>query len=250
MPGTADELAAKIRDEIASGKLAPGDRLPTLRQYRAEGYGAGVVNGAIDRLRAEGLVTTRQGSGTYVRATFKLVTRISPDRHDPDRLARGEAVQDADIRGRWHTVGQPRVGYVRVPEDLAEAFNLGFDDEVLRRWRVYTVDGRPVQIAISYLPIDITRGTRIEHSDTGPGGTPARLREMGWPQERFQESVRARGPRPDEIEALSLRKSGDVVFEVTRLAWSNDRCVEATVMILDAEAYELIYKFDAPPFTK
>lgn len=249
MSGTADELAAKIRDEIASGKLAPGDRLPTVRQYEADGWGRGMVNSALERLRAEGLIVSRHGSGTYVRADFALVTRVSPDRHDPDRLRRGEAVQDADTKGRWRTVDLPAVGYVPVPAQFAEVLELAEDVQVLRRYRVYSVDGRPLQIATTYIPIDISRGTPMEHSETGPGGTPARMRELGWPQETFQESVRARGPRPSEIEALNLRKTGDVVFEVTRLAWSQARCVEITVMVLDAEAYELVYKFDAPPFT-
>jgi len=54
--------------------------------------------------------------------------------------------------------------------------------EVLVRDRIMFADDEPVQLATSYLPRDITRGTVIENEDTGPGGVYARLEEtrMKW----------------------------------------------------------------------
>jgi DNA-binding FadR family transcriptional regulator len=66
-PSLADTLAARIREEIASGRLAFGDRLPT-EQQMSEFYGVSrpTVREAIGRLKHDGLVVTRQGAGAFV----------------------------------------------------------------------------------------------------------------------------------------------------------------------------------------
>jgi len=74
-----------------------------------------------------------------------------------------------------------------------------------------------VQLARSYVPLDLAAGTRIEEADTGPGGVYARLDELGHGPVRFRESVRARMPGPEEQTALEL-PSGTPVIEIVRVA--------------------------------
>lgn len=65
-----ERVAAAIRDQIRSGQLKPGDKLPSLSQLQAEhdvSYGS--VRGAMLILKAEGLVEGRPGEGVYVRHT-------------------------------------------------------------------------------------------------------------------------------------------------------------------------------------
>jgi GntR family transcriptional regulator len=59
------------------------------------------------------------------------------------------------------------------------ASRLGTTRKVLARHRRYLLDGRPVETATSYIPLDIAHGTAIERPDTGPGGIYARLEETG-----------------------------------------------------------------------
>jgi len=72
--GLFDQLA----EEIKSGRLGPGERLPTEQELtRAAGVSRKVVREAVAALRAEGLVITRQGVGAFVsaepqRAPFRL----------------------------------------------------------------------------------------------------------------------------------------------------------------------------------
>jgi len=62
-------IAERIAGEIAAGKLAPGARLPTEQEMvAAMGVSRTVVREAVATLRAEGLVTTRQGAGAFVAA--------------------------------------------------------------------------------------------------------------------------------------------------------------------------------------
>ena len=84
-----DEVIERIKKEISSGRLVPGARLPTEQELMvAMGVSRTVVREAVAALRADGLVTTRQGSGAYVAAD---VSRI-PFRIDPEGLSSIEDV--------------------------------------------------------------------------------------------------------------------------------------------------------------
>ncbi|CAH1696691.1 Predicted D-glucarate or D-galactorate regulator, GntR family [Hyphomicrobiales bacterium] len=62
-------LTEALRQEIADGRLRPGDRLPTESALGASaGVSRTVVREAVAALRAEGLVETRQGAGGFVLA--------------------------------------------------------------------------------------------------------------------------------------------------------------------------------------
>lgn len=66
-PRLSDRVVEALREEIASGTLAPGARLPTEGQL-CERYGVSrtVVREAVTRLAADDLVTPRQGAGVFV----------------------------------------------------------------------------------------------------------------------------------------------------------------------------------------
>lgn len=66
-PGLAAEVATKLETRVRAGELAPGERLPTEKTL-AESFGVSraVVREAIARLKAGGLVATRQGAGAFV----------------------------------------------------------------------------------------------------------------------------------------------------------------------------------------
>lgn len=63
------EITERLAAEITGGSLAPGSRLPTEQDMvEAMGVSRTVVREAVAALRAEGLVTTRQGAGVFVAA--------------------------------------------------------------------------------------------------------------------------------------------------------------------------------------
>ena len=66
---TSASLFEQIRDAIASGRLGPGDRLPTTRELAVElGVARSTVAAVYGRLVGEGLLSARTGDGTYVSA--------------------------------------------------------------------------------------------------------------------------------------------------------------------------------------
>jgi len=87
----AAEVSERIAAEIASGRLAPGDRLPPEHELMAAmGVSRSVVREAVAALRAEGLVVTRQGAGAFVASDPSRV----PFRLDPRRFASPKGVAD------------------------------------------------------------------------------------------------------------------------------------------------------------
>lgn len=75
------QVASVLRERIHSGMWRPGEKIATLEELEQEFHVARVtVRQAVEVLREEGLLQTRQGRGTYVATTprerhfFKLAT--------------------------------------------------------------------------------------------------------------------------------------------------------------------------------
>ncbi len=64
----ADRLYEQILEQIVSGKLEEGTRLPSEAEFcRLFQVSRSIVREALSRLQADGLVRSRQGSGTFVQ---------------------------------------------------------------------------------------------------------------------------------------------------------------------------------------
>jgi GntR family transcriptional regulator len=125
------------------------------------------------------------------------------------------------------------------------ALLLGLADgeRVIVRDRRYLLDGKPVLLARSYLPASLVSGSQITQPDTGPGGTYARLHDLGHTPTHFREELRARMPEPSEVSTLDLAP-GTPVIEVIRTAYTSDgQPVEVNEMVADASAYVFRYDF-------
>ncbi|MET9614991.1 GntR family transcriptional regulator [Kitasatospora indigofera] len=72
------QVADTLRDEISSGALQPGQKLPSARQL-ADRFGVAVMTASsgVRVLREEGLVYSTQGRGTFVRRPGEDVATAS-----------------------------------------------------------------------------------------------------------------------------------------------------------------------------
>lgn len=71
-----EQVRAQLAELIAAAVLAPGDRLPPLRQLAADlGLAVGTVARAYRELEQAGLVRSRRGAGTRVAAAPAPVSR-------------------------------------------------------------------------------------------------------------------------------------------------------------------------------
>lgn len=79
-PRLSEEVSAELEARIQRGDYAPGAQLPT-EKVLAETFGVSraVVREAIARLKADGLIETRQGSGAFVSDQPKSLNfRLAP----------------------------------------------------------------------------------------------------------------------------------------------------------------------------
>nr|WP_221308051.1 GntR family transcriptional regulator [Nocardiopsis mwathae] len=244
-PPVYREIAEALRSAIASGELADGDRVPgeneLMRQYSVA---RATARQALSVLINEGLVVPIRGSGIYVR-TFRPLRRHGPRRLSRELWGTGRSIWQADAADRGFETDNIEVSEDPAPEHVIRALGLAEGARVVRRRRRYRLDGRPMQLATSYLPLDLVAGTPITRVDTGPGGIYARLADLGHAPAHFTEEIRVRMPNPVEARDLRLT-AGTPVLEVLRTALTDDhRAVELNEMTLDGSAYVLQYDFDA-----
>ncbi|WP_125773469.1 GntR family transcriptional regulator [Antribacter gilvus] len=117
MTTTFERIAADIGARIASGELAPGDRVPSTRRIVAD-YGVAMATAtrALDALQRRGLVEARRGVGTVVveqpgrsaRDSLRSGSRTAPTVDDVVRAAM--AIADEE--------GLPGLSMRRIATDL------------------------------------------------------------------------------------------------------------------------------------
>ncbi len=67
----SDQIAGQLQEMITEGQFKPGERLPAERQLAERlGVSRPSLREAIKKLSSKGLVDSRQGGGTYVRAAL------------------------------------------------------------------------------------------------------------------------------------------------------------------------------------
>jgi DNA-binding transcriptional regulator YhcF (GntR family) len=92
------QLSWRLRALIASGRLAPAERLPSFRQL-AEWAGVNVntVRSVYAGLEAAGLVVTRQGQGTFVATGVRATPELEEIAGDALRRVRDLGLDPGDL---------------------------------------------------------------------------------------------------------------------------------------------------------
>ncbi|MBY5161462.1 GntR family transcriptional regulator [Salsipaludibacter albus] len=241
------QIADQLRSDIDDGDLQPGSKVPSERSLM-ERYGAarGTVRQALAELRTEGLIEVHHGKGAFVRARAPI-HRLAHDRFARRHREEGRAafLAEMEAEGRAATVEVDYVGAEQAPEWVATALGLDAREEVLVRRRRYLDAGEPIEIATSYLPLEIAAGTAIAEENTGPGGIYARLEDLGHRLEQFTEDVSARMPHPDEARALELAAGVPVVRVVRHAISADGKVLELCDTIKAADRYILSYALPA-----
>lgn len=241
------QIASLLRERIKLGRLKPGEQLPSESELIQHfGVARMTVRQAIQELRGEGLVVAEHGKGVFVRSA-PPVRRLASDRFARRHREQGKSafLVEAESAGHAPSVDQIRVTNEAATPELANRLHLTVDDRVIVRSRRYLADGVPVEIATSYIPEIIARGTAITEVNTGPGGIYARIEDTGHELKHFTEEVSARMPTPDERKALQIG-SGVPVITLLRTAFDvNELPVEVCDTVKVSHAYLLEYDVPA-----
>lgn len=219
------QLADRIRAAIQNRDLDPGDALPsepeladTLRVSRD------AVRQALNVLVTEGLIVKQRGSGTRVaphrRRRHMATWRYKRERDLLDHLDEtGEEHPETsafveDFKVEWKAY-RVQTDYRVEPADEVDAQHLRLEQgtPVLRRRLLKYVEGEPVQIQTSVMPLDLVAGTPVADPKRQPwrGGTMAELHSLHQYVVRVSERAFARNPTPEERRQLRMEAMGPVM---------------------------------------
>ncbi|MFD9519544.1 GntR family transcriptional regulator [Streptomyces sp. NPDC059979] len=238
-------IADELRTAIQTGDYGPGDCLPGENDLMATYEVAQTTaRQALGVLQNEGLAEAREGAGVFVRA-FRPLRRRGIQRLAQEQWGSGRSIWSADSEDRELVVDQIEVREEEANSRISDALGVPAGTQVWARSRRFVLDGKPVLVATSYLPADVVGDSVITQADTGPGGTYARLAELGHAPLHFREEIRSRMPSAGEAERLAL-SMGTPVIRIVRTAFAEGgRAVEVNEMTLDSASYVLEYDFDA-----
>lgn len=239
-----ERIAADVRDEIMSGEMAPGAKLPSTTQLKARfDASSATVQKALQLLKEEGLAVGRAGAAVTVREhrqrTLRPAAYMAPaGTGSPYRWLTETVEHGMNPRSTLLEVAE-----VVPPADVSAALGLADSGTAVLRRQLLTIDDEPVELVASYYPVEIAQGTPITDRRKIRGGTPVLLSDLGFPPKVSVDRVSARVPTQEQYTALQLPGSLPVL-RTLRVVYSDaDRPIEATVMVKAGHLYELQYEF-------
>jgi GntR family transcriptional regulator len=237
-----------LRRRIDNRDLAPGQQIPGELDL-AEQYSVSrqTVRTALSRLQHEGLISAGRGRlGRVVRDNRPLwwdLTRFErSDRRDDPTTGLDDWAAGVVEQGRTPRQ-EVTVGIVAPPSDISIHLQLDDGDLTVKRQRIRYVDNVPYQLATSWFPEHLARGTVLmePHDIAMPGGLMAHI---GRPQSRVHDEIVVRMPTPTEREALDL-STGTPVGQHLRIGYDENNCpLRVMVTIFPGDRHFLVYDQD------
>ncbi|RSS94818.1 GntR family transcriptional regulator [Streptomyces sp. WAC05292] len=242
------QIAEDIVQQIRAGVLQPGDQVPSEAEM-VERYGVsgGTIRKAMTEIRASGLVDTRHGKGSYVKARPPVRHRSS-DRFRRSLRRGGKAayLAESEQSGATAKVSVIFIGPMEAPEEIAQRLDVAPGTQILARRRLYFRNGTPVETATSYLPWDVVKDIpELFAENPGGGGIYARLEDHGHVFAEFVETLQARPAAKAEASELALSPGAPVVHLLRNAVTETGRVVEVCDTLMAADQFVFEYRIPA-----
>jgi GntR family transcriptional regulator len=237
-------IADELRAAITAGSMRPGDKIPSEREL-ARRYGTThmTVRQAVGLLKDEGLVTTRQGLGSFVRNRPPL-RRIGSNRYARQHRLSGRTPFMVDT----DAVGAPRFEILRfgptpAPLDIAERLNIAQEELTLLTSLRFHAGSQVMQVSTAYIPYTLVQETPVADPGHRPWDidTITNLETVGVHVDEVIEETAARTATSEELRDLQLQP-GSQVFQMTRTMLANGKPVETCDIIMPTNRYLLSYR--------
>lgn len=223
-------LAQTIQQRIEDGTYPPGSRVPSENQLvQAFGMSRPTVVRALELLKRDGWLESRQGFGTTVRGRPSVVEQR--DRRGREALERDES----QVSGRLVHVDR-----VSVPARIASVLGVPKRTAVVVRRVLLELDGEPVELASSYFPVDLVEGTELESAKPLRGGMRDHLEARKRVRfDHVTERVSARLPEPADAQLLGIPEGQPVLSVLVIAHDASGRALQVVDVLLPADRQEL-----------
>lgn len=233
------QIAQDLQAQINSGKLAPGDRLPTENELADRwGVSPNTIKKAVNELRLADRVETVPQTGSFVKEASQpfVITLNHTDLGDENAPGRGFGggegrafVAEAERQRHKARSSKPEVQV----EDAEQAHMtaLGIppvspDDpqpQIVRRSQERYVDGKPNSLQHSYFRLELAiEAQALLKSADITEGTVAYLQSRGHVQTGYEDVFDARPPTEPERKFFRLSKGSLAVIEHARTAYDQN----------------------------
>ena len=223
-------LQDALRRAIESSVIGPQDALPPEREFAAEfGVSRITLRKALDGLVADGLLTRRQGAGTFVSGRvekqFAKLTSFSEDMAARGRTPRSEWLLRAS-------------GNVTPEESLI--LGLGPGTPVYRFHRIRFADDSPMAIEYSTIP-----GFGLTSADAVQDSLYAALKAAGNRPTRALQRLRAVAVDDERARLLGVEPGAPALYIERRGFLDDGRVIEATRSWYRGDAYDFVAELNA-----
>lgn len=225
-----EQIAERLRERIVSGQLPAGERLAPEHELARE-FGASriTIRGALEVLKREGLVITRQGLGSFVRPP--RVRQV---------LARLEPLDDALAeQGLAPTTRLLEYRFVRAPEAVRDGLGLADEAEVLLSRRLHGDRDGPLAYVSMYLPAEL--GEQFSRRDLEAHQHPVfelLPKRLGLEIGRATQNVRAEAADAEVARALGVREGAPVLVCERTTFDADGRPIVFNVFAFRADRFE------------
>lgn len=224
------KLQTALRDAIDSGVLKPNETLPPERDLAADlSVSRITVRKALDALVAEGLLTRRQGAGTFVAGRvekqFSKLSSFSEDMAARGRTARSEWILRAE-------------GAVTPDESLMLGLSPG--SPVYRFNRIRFADDLPMALEYAAIP-----GFGLDDADAVETSLYTALEAAGNRPVRALQRLRAVLFDEEKARLLGVEPGAPGLLIERRGFLDDGRAIEATRSWYRGDAYDFVAELNS-----
>lgn len=241
------QIAADLREQIATEAYAPGDELPSEQDLRTRyDVSRNTVRQALRALITEGLITSGQGRPYQVTDTRPMT--LDASRHETlSRIAEqgdGDAyTHEVEVDGR-EARQELRVELAAAPAGIAERLGIQAGKTTVRRRCLRFVDGIPWSVQDTHYPMRIAEGTRLAEPGDIAEGTTRYLDSRGIRQVRYHDEWTARMPSPADAAELQIGPGVPLMIWVRTGYDADGQPVRVTTTTLRSDRNRVTYDID------
>jgi GntR family transcriptional regulator len=200
-------IASYLKDRILSGRLEPGQKLPTEQEMMTQfGVSRITIRNAESHLFTQGLVVKRPAKGTFVAEKIPVNKQLIYTGNLSRIILDGRKYETLPL-----AIRRMKVAETRAPGDIRNFYGLKGDDDISRAQRVRHLEGIPICYIENFLRPE--HGDKIDPHELSSKTMPEILqRQLGCTFGRGELFIEAIPADPDIASFLHCQAFDTIIF--------------------------------------